>query len=136
MRAFSKAQTPIVPRGILKRNPKPHRTRRIRVQKRAILMRRHPPSNLGLLANNHALEHSWISEPYRFGNLPMQWCECGSTELRRQFVQVVADFVYSAVLWFGQFSGAGECVFFEEEADFVAAGEEVVVADVRVFFSG
>ena len=48
----------------------------------------------------------------------------------------MAYFVYGAVLWLGQFAGAGEGVFFEEEADFVAAGEEVVVADVGVFFSG
>ena len=45
-------------------------------------------------------------------------------------------FVYSAVLRLGQFSSAGECVFFEEKADFVAAGEEVIVADVGVFLSG
>lgn len=66
----------------------------------------------------------------------MQRCECRFSKLRRQFVEVVAYFVDSAVLWLGQFASAGEGVFFEEKSDFVAAGEEIVVADVRVVFSG
>lgn len=51
-----KAQTPIPLRAILQRNPKPHRTRPIRIQKRAILMRRHRAANLRLLAYDHALQ--------------------------------------------------------------------------------
>ena len=67
----------------------------------------------------------------------MQWCERRFAKRRGQFVQVMPYLVYSAVLRLRQLpGGGGECVFFEEEAHFVAAGEEVVVADVRVFFSG
>ena len=137
MRASSEAQTPIVPRGILKRNPKPHRTWRIRVQERAVLMRRHPPSDLRLFADNHALQHPRVFEPHRSRYLPMQRCEGRSAERRAQFVQVMPYLVDGAVLGLRQFSGGGgEGVLFEEEAHFVAAREEVVVADVRVFFSG
>ena len=98
-------------------------------------MRQHACSNLRLFADDHALEDTWISESHRFGYLPMQRCECGFAEWRGQLVEVVSYFVYGAVLWLGQFSGGGECVFLEEETDFVAAGEEVVVADVRGVFS-
>lgn len=51
-------------------------------------------------------------------------------------MEVVAYFVDSAVFRLGQFPSAGKGVFFEEKSDFVAAGEEVVVADVRVIFPG
>ena len=52
-------------------------------------------------------------------------------------MEVVADFVYGAVFGFceGTCCG-GEGGFFEEEADFVAGGEEVVVADVGGGFAG
>ena len=57
------------------------------------------------------------------------------TELRDFFVQGVADLVYCELFWLGELTGLGvEGVFFEEEADFVAGGEEVGVADV--FFCG
>lgn len=48
----------------------------------------------------------------------------------------MSDLVDGAMLRLGQFASAGEGVFFEEEADFVAAGQEVGVADVGGFFSG
>ena len=59
------------------------------------------------------------------------------TELRDFFVQGVADLVDCEVFWFGKLTGLGvEGVFFEEEADFIAGGEEVVVADVFVCGGG
>lgn len=51
-------------------------------------------------------------------------------------MQVVADFVDSEVFWFDEGAGGGEGGFFEEVADFVAGGQEVVVADVGVVFAG
>lgn len=51
-------------------------------------------------------------------------------------MQVVADFVDGAVFWFDEDAAGGEGVFFEEIADFVAGGQEVVVADVGVVFAG
>ena len=71
VRAFGETQTPVLSRGILQRDPESHRARRVRVQERAVLMRRHPSSDLRLFADDHALKDSWISEPYRFGDLPM-----------------------------------------------------------------
>lgn len=72
-----KTQTPILPRRILKRIPKPNRRRRVGVQKRAILMRRHRSPYLGLLADNHALQTPWVLEPeilcYIFWQRPLPW---------------------------------------------------------------
>ena len=99
MRARGKAQTPIVPRGILERDPKPHRARRIRVEERAVLMRRHPSPDLGLFANDHALEDPRVSEPDRLGDLSVQWGEGRFMEPRGEFVEVVSDFVDGAVFW-------------------------------------
>ena len=99
-------------------------------------MRRHPAPDRRLFANYHALEHPWISKAHRFGHLSVEGCECGFAKWWRQFVEVVSYFVYGAVLWLGQLSRAREGVFFEEEPDLVAAGEEVVVADVSVVLAG
>lgn len=51
-------------------------------------------------------------------------------------MQVMSYLVYGAMFGLGQFSGAGECVFFKEKAYFVTAGEEVVVADMGVLLTG
>ena len=52
-------------------------------------------------------------------------------------MQVVPDFVDSFLFWFSKFAGRGvKGGFFEEKADLVAAGEEVVVADMGGGFSG
>ena len=99
-------------------------------------MRRHPSPDFGLFADDHALQDPWVPEPDRLGNLSVQWCEGRFAELGGEFVEVVSDFVDGAVFGFRQFAGGGKGVFFEEEADFVAASEEVIVADVRGFFPG
>ena len=138
MRPLDETQTPILPRRVLERDPKPHRARRIRVQERAVLVRRHPPSDLGLLANDHALQDAGVPEPDRPRDLRVQGSEGGGAEGRGEFVQVVADFVDGEVFGFGELrgtvagGGGGEGVLFEEEADLVAAGEEVVVPHVGV----
>lgn len=62
MRPPHKTQTPILPRRVLQRDPKPHRTRRVRVQKAAILMRRHGAADLGLFADDHALQDTGVAE--------------------------------------------------------------------------
>lgn len=52
-------------------------------------------------------------------------------------MQVVPDFIDSFFFRFGEFAGRRvEGGFFEEEADLVAAGEEVLVADVSGGFAG
>ena len=67
----------------------------------------------------------------------MQGRQGGAAEGRGQLVEVVADFVDGAVFGLGEVSGrGGEGVLFEEEAHFVAAGEEVVVAYVGGLFAG
>ena len=122
-----KAQTPIPPRRILKRNPKPDRTRRVRVQKRTILMRGHPASDLRLLADNHTLQHPRIAEAElaRYGGV--QGRQGGGAERRRERVQVVAYLVDCFFFGFRELGGCGgggggEGGFFEEKADFVAGG--------------
>ena len=51
-------------------------------------------------------------------------------------MEVMGDFVHGAVFWFCERACCwGEGVFFEEEADFVAGGEEVGVADVGGVFA-
>ena len=51
-------------------------------------------------------------------------------------MQVMADFVDGAGFGFGEDAVGRESGFLEEEADFVAGGEEVVVADVGGGFAG
>lgn len=86
-------------------------------------MRAHAAADLGLLADEHALEYLRVSEPERAGNRAVQGREGGGAERRGQFVQVVADFVDGAVLGLREVPrGGGEGVFFEEEAHLVAAG--------------
>ena len=56
-------------------------------------------------------------------------------------MQVVPDFVDCTLFWFcegwrGVWGGTGECVLFEEKADFIAGGEEVGVPDVGAGFAG
>lgn len=97
-----KTQTPISHRRILQRNPKPHRARRIRVQKRAILMRRHPPANLRLLANDHALQHPRITETKLFRYTSVQGYEGSRVKGRGQGVQVVAYLINGAFLGFAE----------------------------------
>lgn len=141
-----KTQTPIPHRRILQRNPKPHRARRVRVQERAILMRRHPTANLRLLANDHTLQHPRIAEAELFRYSGVQGCEGSGAEGRGQGVQVVAYLVDGAFLGFGELAlgvrvcgcgwWGGESIFFEEEADLVAGCEKVAVADVGGGFAG
>lgn len=97
-----KTQTPIPHRRILQRNPKPHRARRIRVQERAILMRRHPTANLGLLANDHTLQHPRIAEAELFRYSGVQGCEGSGAEGWGEGVQIVAYLVDGAFFGFGE----------------------------------
>lgn len=62
MRPFDKAQTPIPYCRILQRVPESHRARRICVQERAILVRWNTTADLGLFADDHALEDAWVAE--------------------------------------------------------------------------
>ena len=123
--ALRKAQTPIVHRRILQRDPKPHRTRRIGVQKRAVLMRLHPPSDLRLLANDHGLQNPRIPEPQLLHDPDVQRGERGVPKGKGEHVQVMADLVDGPFFGFRQrallawSSGCGEGVFFEEKPDLV-----------------
>lgn len=58
--------------------------------------------------------------------------EGGGAEHGRELVQVVPDFVDGLVRRAGEVVGGGvEGSGFKEEANFVGAGEEVVITDVR-----
>lgn len=46
------------------------------------------------------------------------------------------NFIYSFFFWFCKFFFCIECIFFEEEVDFVFGGEEVVVINMFVRFVG
>ena len=135
VRPLGKTQTPILRRRILQRNPEADRTRRVGIEERGILMRRHRASDLRLLAYHHALQHSGVPEPEisRYGRIAR--CQRRLAKGRRQTVQVVADFVDGAGFGFGEGAVWREGGFLEEEADFVAGGEEIVVADVRGGFT-
>lgn len=96
-----KAQTPILPRRILKRIPPAHGARRIRIQKRAILVRRHRAPDLGLLAYDHRLQHAWVPEPEGVRDGGVAGGEGSGAEGGRELVQVVPDFVDGEVFGFG-----------------------------------
>lgn len=131
MRSRRKTQTPVPSRGILQRNPKANSARRVRVQERAVLMRGHPPTDLGLLANDHALEHARVAEPQRPRDGRIRRSQRRGAKRCGESVQTMPDFVYGAVGGFAEGAGGwGEGSFFKEEADLVPACEEVFVADV------
>ena len=136
MRPLGQTQAPIPRRRILKRNPEPHRTRRIGIQERGVLVRRHRGSDLRLLAYDHALQHPGVPEPEISRYSRIARCQRRLAKSRRETVQAVADLVDGARFGFGEDAIGRESGFLEEEADFVARGEEVVVADVGGGFAG
>lgn len=136
VRAPCKTQTPILRTSILERDPEPHRTGRVCVKERAVLMWWHPAANLGLLANCHALQYARVPEAQRTRDGCVAAGDGGSAEGSGQLVQVMADFVHGEVLGFCEgTTGRVKGVFFEEKANLISAGEEIVVADVRRRFS-
>lgn len=131
MRTFRETQAPVFGRRVLERDPEPHRAGRVRVQEGAVLMRFHPAPDLRLLADDHALQHPRIfeTEAPRYGRVA--WSQGRVPEGGVEFVQVVPDLVDGAMFGLEELVGGRvEGVFFEEKADFVAGGEEVIVADV------
>lgn len=68
MATSCKAQAPVLRCRVLQRVPPSHRTRRIGIQKCAVLVWRHGASYLGLLAYDHGLEHSGVAERKRSCN--------------------------------------------------------------------
>lgn len=122
MRALRKTQAAVPRRGILERDPKPHRARRIGVQEGAVLMRGHAAADLGLLADDHALEHARVAEPERARDGCVRGGQRHRAEGRGESVQVVADFVDGQVCGLREGAGRrGEGAFFEEKSDFVVA---------------
>lgn len=68
MATSCKAQAPVLRCRVFQRVPPSHRTRRIGIQKCAVLVWRHGAAYLGLLAYDHGLEHSRIAERKRSCN--------------------------------------------------------------------
>ena len=94
-------------------------------------MRGHAATDLRLLADDHALQHAGVAEAEIARDGRGRGRQGGGAEGRRQRVQVVADLVDGEGLRLGERPRGGvEGVFLEEEADFVARGEEVAVGDV------
>jgi hypothetical protein len=93
-------------------------------------------SDTGLLTYHHRLEDAGVAEAKGGGDGGVAGTDgpdvCGSREGWGQVVQGMADLVDGEMLGtveggrFGYREGFG----FEEEADFVVGGEEIVVADV------
>ena len=99
-------------------------------------MRVHPAADFGRFANHHALQYARVPETQRVRDRCVAAGDGRSADGSGELVQVMADFVHREVLGFGErTSGRVEGVFFEEKADLISAGEEVVVADVRRLFS-
>lgn len=106
-----KAQTAIILGRVLERIPVAHSTRRVSVQKCTVLVRRHSPTNLGLFANHHGLQDTWVAEGQRLGNGSIAGRERDGAEARRELVQVVANFVDGPMLGLGQVARLIEGVF-------------------------
>lgn len=97
-----KAQAPIRRRRILQRIPEPDRRRRIRIQERRILVRRHGAPDLRLLADDHRLEHARVAEAQGARDGRVARGERYRGEGRREGVQGVAYFVDGEVFGFGE----------------------------------
>jgi hypothetical protein len=106
----SKAKTPVFFGSILKGIPPTDRARRISIQECAILMGRHRTAYLGLLADDHGLEDSWIAEPERRGNGGIAIREGYGAKRRGELVQIVANLIDCAVFGLCQGAGFVECV--------------------------
>lgn len=94
---------------------------------------------LGLLADDHTLQTTRVLEAQALGDSGRTGGGGGGgiiitiqqTGKRwAEGMQVVTDLVDGAFLGFGQVPVTVKGVLLEEEADLVAAGEEIVVADV------
>ena len=98
MAPLGEAQAPVLDRRVLERIPPADGARRVRVQKRAVLVRRHRAANLRLLAYHHALQDAGVGEAEGARDGGVAGGERDGAEGRGELVQVVADFVDGAVL--------------------------------------
>lgn len=98
MAPLGEAQAPVLDRRVLERIPPADGARRVRVQKRAVLMRRHRATDLRLLAYHHALQDAGVGEAEGARDGGVAGGERDGAEGRGELVQVVADFVDGAVL--------------------------------------
>lgn len=117
MRPGQEAQASILQGGILEGVPEADGAGRLRVQEGAVLVRRHGAADLGLLADDHALEAARVREPEAARDGGGVCCSSrGSARLeeagegRAERVQVVADLVDGALLGLGEVAGGVEGV--------------------------
>lgn len=139
LRPGQEAQAAVLQGRVLERVPEARGARGVRVQKGRVLVRRHGGPNLGLLADDHALEAPGV--PVAQGAGDVGGAELAGVAERRAVVdearkgpgvgvQAVADLVDGLGRRLGQGAGGVEGVLLKEEADLVARREEVLVADV------
>ena len=98
MAPLGEAQAPVLDRRVLERIPPADGARRVRVQKRAVLVRRHRTANLRLLAYHHALQDAGVDEAEGTRDGGVAGRERDGAEGWGELVQIVADFVDGAVL--------------------------------------
>lgn len=117
VRPGQEAQAPVLQGGVLESVPEADGAGRLRVQEGAVLVRRHGAADLGLLADDHALEAARVREAeavgdgsgVRDGGGRQGREEAG--EGRAERVQVVADLVDGALLGLGEVAGGVEGVW-------------------------
>ena len=110
MAPLGEAQAPVLDCRVLERIPPADSARRVRVQKRAVLVRRHRAADLRLLAYHHALQDAGVGEAEGARDGGVAGGERDGAEGRGELVQVVADFVDGAVLGLQELAVFGEGV--------------------------
>ena len=104
MASRREGETSVLSGCVLERVPEADGRGRVGVEEDGVLVWWHTAADLGLLADDHGLEHARVFEVEIAGDGGILLVDGGFGEGRVQVVQVVADFVDSAV--FGLVQGA------------------------------
>ena len=157
MASRRKRKTSVLCRGIFERVPEADSRGRVGVKEDRVLVGWHAAADLGLLADDHGLEHARVFEVEIAGDGGILLGDGGFGEGGVEVVQVVADFVDGAVFglvegavgvegvyqfdnmrWLFMFAREMRLLhtFFEEESHLVTTFEEIAIAYMIALLTG
>ncbi len=116
--------------GIFQRKPEAGAAQRGGVQEGGILMAVHFSADMRRLEDVHGLGQQRVPDPKIAGDMPKPRIMRKGGKDRIDIVQGVADLVQGIVLALDEIALLIERLLFEEEADLVAGGAEIVVASM------
>lgn len=111
VRPRREAEAPVAPRAVLERVPEADGGGGVGVEEGRVLVRRDGAADLGLLADDHALEDARVGEAEGARDGGVAGGERDGAEGRGELVQVVADLVDGALFGLGEGAGRVEGVW-------------------------